>query len=221
MAIDLIIVGDSHGRALSEGARRLGLNVREVTFSGNYWHNGRFQYRRYGFRVVRVGQAQQQLADLQQELGVADIMTAGLPVLTTMGFHLGRLVPPIGWYGHSSNPDDLETDPGARFLSADFLCDYVDFYRAKHLQCASRMSRAGKLIVVAPPVLFERPNYAIVRDHIKQRLIEAGVELYEPMENLPCIDGVLAPELVAPDGTHGNGDYGRLVVEGMQTQGLL
>ncbi|MBL4916927.1 hypothetical protein [Szabonella alba] len=221
MGIDLIILGDSHSRALAEGARNLGLNIRDVTFSGALWHSGRFRYGKSGLVLGAVGTANAAMASLQKELGLSDILKAGIPVLTTMGFHLGRLVPPFGWHNHCAEAGDLHQYGQALHASAGFLHDYVDAFRAKHLKVLRQLSKSRTLIVVAPPVTFSRANYSVFRDHIKQRLIGAGVTLFDPMEDLAGGDGVLPADLIASDGTHANSLYGARVIEALQRRAMI
>lgn len=221
MSIDLIILSDSHGRAIADGARNLGLNIREVTFSGNLWHECRFRYGSAGFSLGRVGPSRQSMADLVAELGVADIMRAGVPVLTTMGFHLGRLVPPFGWHGHVASTEALYENEGALFVSPDFLHQYIDMFRRKHFRFMHQMSRNGKLIVLPPPLIQTRLNYHVFREHIKQRVIAAGIPLFDPMDELAGKDGVLPASLAASDGTHANASYGEKVIKAMKRAKLL
>lgn len=221
MPIDLIILSDSHGRALAAGAREHGLDIRAIAFSGSAWHEGRFKCKNEGFEPRHVPFARKRMAELREEVGVSDVMTLGIPVLSTIGFHLGRLVPPFGWYGHRVGQDWQRADDRHSMASSALLADYVSFHRTFHFDVAQRMARTGDLMIVAPPVVHTAPNYAAFRAHIINRLTERGLRVFDPMEALAGPNGVLPEELIADDRNHGTEAYGYHVIGALIDSGWL
>lgn len=221
MKIDAIIISDSHGRAIENGAKMLGLNVRSVTFSGGYWHKGRFRYNEKGFIPPRDKMARQSMAKLQEELGVEDVIQVGIPVISTIGFHLGQLVPPFGWNGHIACAGELSQDDAFLFASQDFVVEFIDAFRQKHFKMARLMNRRGNLIVLPPPVTFIRPNYSTFRTIIKERMKSMGIVVFDPVECLAGENGVLPSQFISGDGVHASDDYGIKVIEELKNLGLI
>lgn len=221
MSIDLIVLSDSHGRAISEGAKAFGLNTRELSFSGNGWHTGRFRCGKNGFFPVANKQRRRVMTELQDELGEKNVMKAGIPVVSTIGFNLGRLVPPFGYRGHRALHDDVIDDEELLFVSDDFIEDYITAFRAKHFATARKMSKAGNLIIIPPPIFLERANFRVFREKIKNRLRTVGATVFDPMDELADSNGLLSEVFDAGDQEHANGAYGQEVVKCLQNNDLI
>lgn len=221
MTIDLIVISDSHGRALAEGAANLGLEVRAVTSSGTHWHRGNFNFTRNGFQLTKSKRAQSQARLLRNEILEKGLSTKTIPTLSTIGFHLGQLVPPFGWYGHRALPEQFQENVDTRFASDAFLAEYIQTFRRRHFVVARKMARSGRITVVPPPVTFRRANYAAFRSHIVRHYQDIGVPLYDPVVELTGSDDVLPDKFVAKDGVHANAKYGEQAIKQLQASGFF
>ncbi|WP_341366588.1 hypothetical protein [Yoonia sp. BS5-3] len=221
MTIDLVVISDSHGRAIANGAAQLGLEVRTVTYSGALWHRGKFRFTRNGFQPTRSKAPQRQMRELHEELKQKDLSLRAIPTISTIGFHLGQLVPPFGWYGHRALPEEFEEKADAKFTSDAFLHEYVQTYRRKHFEIAKKMHQYGRFMVIPSPVTFRRANYAAFRAHIVDQFHTRGISLYDPVEDLAQPDGILGDKFIAKDGVHANAEYGAQVVRLLKQKGFL
>lgn len=216
-----MILGDSHSIALRAGAALLGLRAEALHFSGSQWHDGNFAYGENGFepRGVRVGMLQ--LRDLRARLGVTDVFAIGVPVISTLGFHLGRLVPPFGWAGHRIDTDAATPEEVGLNASVALAADYAAHYRARHIRVARRLARAAPLVLVAPPPAFDRPNYTAFRDILIRQMTAAGLTVYDPKDDLLPDGGTLPAELLMPDGVHATPECGAMILTAMRDRGLV
>jgi hypothetical protein len=221
MKIDIIIISCSHGRALAEGASNMGYNVGSVSYSGSHWHQGHFNFTKSGFRPLKARSAVNAMQKLQADIGYEDIGKSKIPIISTIGYHLGRLVPPYGWYGHSTSERHFDEQDDLAVTSDVFLRDYVFEFRKKHFFTAKKMAAAGPFVVIPPPITFDRSNYDAFRVHISGRLIENGVTVFDPMAKLADPGHMLPDDLVADDGVHANGKYGEKVVKMLQDEKFL
>ncbi len=220
MTPELLILGDSHSIALKEGADLLGIRAEALHFSGSQWHDLKFSYGTHGFEPRGVRAGVQQMRALREKLGVTDVFGMGIPVISTLGFHLGRLVPPFGWNDHRVFEPGKPMDSGL-IASTRFAEDYVALYRARHIRTARRLARNAKLVIVAPPPAFDRPNYDAIRGIVTRQLQAAGVTVYDPKDDLLPKGGTLPAELLMPDGVHATAECGAMILQAMAERGLL
>lgn len=218
---DVLVIGDSHSNALAEGCLAHGLRVEMLRLSGNLWHAGRVvPNREHGIWTRGLRAMQADILALRDRLGGRRVLSPDVPVIGSFGFHLGRLVPMLGYAGHRAEPDRFLAEPEALFLSRSFVEAYVDSHRGPLLRLAQRMARECPLTVVVPPRVALLPNNAPVIAAIRGRMEAAGVRVFDPAPAL-CGDGALDPSYLLPDGTHGNADYGKAVVSRMLDAGLI
>jgi hypothetical protein len=152
---ELLIIGDSHARALKDGADALGLKSFLVAISGNVWHTGLVVAHPHRGMVVRkLRQPNAEMGKLCEIMGIADVTRTGLPVLASIGYHLGRLVPSLSWNGHRTFQAGAKLEPDTHFMSAAFVRDYVDAARGPVFKILEKLAANGPLTVVAPPVPF-------------------------------------------------------------------
>lgn len=214
---DFLILGDSHAIALTNGAEKLGYRVGTLQFSGAGWHDRRFVIGSNGIEVKGVPAASKSLAALREALGIEDVFGSGLPVLSTVGFHLGRLVPPLSWNKHRAYVPGESYAPEEKVISSAFLQDYVMDARARHFRLARRLQRMDvPLTIIAPPRTEDRRNFEPVRQLIIDQYREIGVNVYDPQEDI--VDpktGLLPKALMEDDGQHGTTDYGAQVIENL------
>jgi len=210
----VLIIGDSHSRALLDGAAALGVKAFGVTVSGNVWHSGLVvAHRRLGMMVRRVRKPNEQLEELRAITGIQDVTKSGVPVLGSFGYHLGRLVPPLSWGGHRADDAELAQVDDGLFLSDAFVRDYIRAARAPVFGLLGSFAKAGSITVVAPPVPFNQPNNATARNIITEEIRALNIPVIDPMVSLAADDGTLRSDMLAEDGRHGNTEYGRLVVQ--------
>lgn len=221
MKPDVLIIGDSHAKALQNGCEALGLNVMHAGFSGRNWHEGNITHDPETGLWMRRAWAQKKFAEMREQLGTDTLARPGVPVLFSVGFHLGRLVPPFGWNGHVALPDGPARSKDRLSVSRGFVEDYVDAYRAKHFKLIREFAQSADLTVIAPPHSFERENYAAFREVVSERIRACGADLFDSKDNFAGQSGVLPESLLEPDGIHGNTDYGIRVIEALLDRGLL
>ena len=215
---DLLVLGDSHSASLLAGARLLGLAADGLTFSGAAWHEARFAATRAGFEPRNAPAVRQQMDALRKRTGVTDVFASGPPVISTMGYHLGRLVPPFGWNGHVVPARD---DDDAPTVSQAFLDAYVRHHREPHLRLARRLAARTRVVIVAPPPAFLRPSYQAFRDTVTGLFRAAGLTVHDPAADMTGAGGVLDSAYLQEDGIHGTAEYGAAVLRTVMQRGLL
>lgn len=217
----LVFVGDSHAAALLAGATALGLDADGVSWSGSAWHDGKFALTETGLEPRGLPAPLKAMAGLRARLAKDTETDKGQIVVTTLGFHLGRLVPPFGWNGHqafsSGEPRPAETDT----VSQAFLRDYVQHFRARHLRVARRWSRMVNLVIVAPPPAFSRPSYMAFRDELLFLCHQARLTVFDPSTEFQHEGGIVPAVLLEADGVHGMTEYGARVMEAMVRNRVL
>ncbi len=217
---DLLIVGDSHSVAIKAGCDANGLDAALLSFSGNHWHAGNVVLHREHGLWVRGDAMQDRIRAVRARLGGTGVLRPDLPVLASVGFHLGRLVPPFGFRGHVTRKADFNADGESIFASSGLVTAYAEAFRSNHIRFLRRMARHAPVTIVAPPPLYDQPNYAAFCDAISGMIRAAGLTFYDPREDWG--DGApLGQEFLAEDGVHGNADYGRLLVGHMIDRGLI
>jgi len=218
MTPDILFLGDSHTIALRKGAEMRELATDGLHWSGAAWHSAKFKLTEHGPAPVGAPGARDAFDDFAARMGP---WVAQTTTVTTLGFHLGRLVPPFGWMDHKATKrgEDLPTDaPG---VSRAFLRDYIWRHRVRHIRTAKKWAAQTKLIVVAPPVTFDRPSYGAFREEIIAQLQFAGVTVFDPAQEFPETHGILPDHLQEDDGLHGTADYGAQIIDAMARDGLL
>jgi hypothetical protein len=218
---DLLIVGDSHTAALKAGCDAHGLRAEVLGFSGNLWHAGHVVLHRTHGLWVRGAAMQARLKAVQEALGGGSLLRPDLPVLASVGFHLGRLVPPFGFRKHVSSAAEFEAEDGPLFASSALIADYAEHFRRPHIRLLIRMARQAPVTAVAPPHFYAAPNYRAFYDYLVRAIRGAGVTLYDAREDWGQDGAPLDPQYVAADGVHGNEAYSAKVVGHMLDRGLV
>ena len=217
---DLLILGDSHSTALAEGCAAHGIRAEVLGFSGNLWHAGHVALHRTQGLRVRGAAMQARLMAMRDRLGGGPILRPDLPVLASVGFHLGRLVPPFGFHGHVAGAGEFEAGEDRLFASSALVAAYVAAFRAPHVRMLARMARLAPLAAVAPPPFYTAPNYPAIYEEVVRAIRAAGVALYDPRDDWGG-EAPLDPAWLAPDGVHGNAAYGASVIGHMIDRGLI
>lgn len=219
---DVIVLGDSHSNALAEGCAAHGLDVEMIRFSGNFWHQRRVVlHPDHGVWIANPKGLQQQVLDLNARLGGKSLLEAGVPIIGSFGFHLGRFVPVFTVEGHVTTAAEFAANPEAQFVSQAYVEQYVIGMRAYHIRLARRIERMAPLVMVAPPFAQDEPNMRTFFDAILTRMRTFGLTVHDPNSELPQAGPVLDPAYLLDDRTHGNTRYGTEVIGQMLAKGLL
>jgi hypothetical protein len=219
---DLLVIGDSHSNALVEGCVAHGLRVEMLRFSGNLWHAGRIVlHEEHGLWVTGSRGLQRQVLELRGRLGGRSVLSPDVPVMATLGFHLGRLVPPFGLHGHTTDVSHFESNPEALYASHALLDAYLGAHRGALIRLARQMSRQTRAVFVAPPHFAERPNYRSFLTGLVRRMRALRLNVHNPNETLAPTGSVVRSDYLTGDGNHGNGAYGTAVIAEMLEKGLI
>lgn len=228
-----ILVGDSHVLALQQGCEALGIPVAMLKSGGIHWNAGKirvFAPRRR--RTPVMPKLESAVRALERQLSVTDVFDSGLPVIASVGFHVGHLARGFGGAGHVAGrpPAGLsveETD-GCLFASQAVLEAFVNARRARHFKLLSHIAGKCRLTVVLPPrapknegkIRF-RHNIEALTSCIAGRLTRMGLEVYDPNAEFAGDGAPLPWSLVNEDGFHGTPEYGLRVVERLVARGAL
>ena len=219
---DALVLGDSHSNALHEGCLAHGLKTEMIRFSGNFWHQRRVMlHPEHGVWIKNAAALQAQVHEVRARLGVRSLLTPDVPVIGSLGFHLGRFVPSVGTRGHVSSRAHFVEDPAALHMSSAFVEEYAALARAIHIRMARRIDRQTRLVIVAPPLAQDRPNMRAFFDAILNRMRAFGLTVYDPNADLKTSGRALHPSYLAEDGTHGNAKYGAEVIGNLLSKGLI
>lgn len=212
MRPDLLIVGDSHTAALQEAAVARGLQSSMLYISGNFWHENRMRpHPTMGLSSQNRRGLNLRIAAFSKEIG-GSVFPKDIPVLASIGYHLGRLVPPFARYGHSPAPIHAAGDEGALFVSDAFLTGYIFHHRNSLFRLLRLAGQNANLLVVAPPMIQTDPVALHVAGRITRILRDHGIAVFDPREEPDWADRPLPEALRAPDGVHGNAAYGEEVL---------
>lgn len=218
---DLLFFGDSHTIALEEGAQALGLNTASLNFGGSAWADGKFGWNEEGFNPRASVQGRRAIEALRERFGVQDVFSLGIPVVTTAGFHLGRLIRPFDWHDHQVMGATDRSFASGLVVSDAMIEDYVVHYRAAHLRLLKRIGRSAKLVAIAPPELTPERNFWQVRDVVIRLMKRAGIEVFDPIEVLYGTREMLPAELIIDDGAHASAEYGTMAMRALRESGWL
>lgn len=218
---DLLILGDSHTAALKSGCDAHGLTAEVLGFSGNFWHAGYIQLNRSQQLRVRGAAMQARVKAAEDSLGGGSVLRSDLPVLASVGFHLGRLVPPFGFRNHVADKEAFEAEEDRLFASSALVADYAQHFRGGHLRFLRRLSRLVPLTVVAPPHFYTAQNYAAFYGYLAEAIRETGMRFCDPRDAWGGGTAPLGQEFLSADGVHGNEAYGERIVGHMLENGML
>ncbi len=217
---DLILLGDSHTGALHQAAVARGMDARLLYINGNFWHENRMRWHpRMGIGAKYRPRLQRQIRDLAQSLG-GTVFPADTPVLASIGYHLGRLVPRLARLGHTPDPLHAETDDRL-FLSQAFLDAYILSQRGNLIDLLASAARVAPVVVIAPPMIQTDPVALYVANRITEVLMARGVRVFDPRREPDWAGQPLPEALRAPDQVHGNAAYGEAVLARLFDRGLL
>jgi hypothetical protein len=221
MQPDLVIVGDSHTAALHEGAIAGGLRSELLYISGNHWHeNKMLRHQTQGLAAPYRPGLNRIIAAFAKKVG-GTVFPADIPVLASIGYHLGRLSPMLKRTGHSPDAEEVAEDESLLFLSEAFLTSYIFSHRDSLFRVLRFARQKSEMIVVAPPIIRADPVSLHLAARITSILRANGIQVFDPREEADWSGKSLPEHFRAPDMVHGNADYGAEVLARIFDRGLL
>lgn len=218
--LDAMILGDSHAVALKAGCDKLGLRTGILSISGNLWHAGFVRFHRRKGMVGRAT-AQRRINEFKQNQRFEIVPPSGLPVIATLGFHLGRVVPMFALDGHRTDEAEFQADPAHQYVSRGMLRAYINAFRRQHIEFLTRLAQMTPTLVVAPPFFWQAGNAADFTTEILAMMSEAGLATLNPCAELYGAGVALPEEYRTADGIHGNAEYGAQAVDLVLRSGFL
>ena len=221
MKPEFIIIGDSHTKALKDGFDALGIQTEIMQHSGDTYHRNMIRMNYHGKFFSKKKYIMRQFSAMAEKLGMDSLADGTIPVVASIGYHLGRLIPPLWWNDHVLYNDGAKMKPGQMVMSQDFLETYIGQSRVGHFRLIKRMSRHADLTIIAPPPFDDRYAMRAATKYISGRIKSLNVNVYDARQDL-CQNGKpFLAKLIHTDGVHGNKKYGKLVVESLLNQGLI
>ncbi|WP_435257856.1 hypothetical protein ACSBLW_17380 [Thioclava sp. FR2] len=212
MRPDLLIIGDSHTAALQEAAIARGLRSEMLYISGNFWHENKMRpHPDYGLTTPHRRGLNRRIAEFSQTVE-GSAFPKDIPVLASIGYHLGRLVPLFSRHGHSPDPSHAAVTEEALFVSDAFLVAYIFSHRNSLFRLLRLGGLDANLLVIAPPMIQTDPVALYFAARITRILRDHGIAVFDPREEPDWADQPLPENLRAPDGVHGNEAYGAEVL---------
>lgn len=218
---DLLIIGDSHTAALQEAAAARGLRSEMLYISGNFWHENQMRpHRAQGISQPHRRGLNRKIIAFNAQTG-GSVFRRDIPVIASIGYHLGRLVPLFARHGHTPDTDHFAENDGLLFVSDDFLLSYILHHRDSLFRLLRFGAQYAKLTVVAPPMIQTDPVALYIGRRITTALRKQGLTVFDPRDEADWADRPLPEALRAPDGVHGNAAYGAEVLDRLSLRGLL
>ncbi|PIE14454.1 MAG: hypothetical protein CSA70_01480 [Rhodobacterales bacterium] len=217
----LLIVGDSHTRALQAGCDEKGIRNQTLTLSGTAWFEADVQYHDdSGLCSSRRKWVAEAAEKMGARVGHKNPFKAGLPVLISC-MNLGRMLAAYRWRGHQY-VDDM-TDPRTELpLSRGMMAAYVEEQVARPLALIRELKTKGTSLSVVAPPNFTGQKQAIFATNAFARAVRAlDVPCFNPWDHLPKGATMLPKEHAHRDGSHGNEVYGRWVIDHLVDSGAV
>ncbi|MBK1636324.1 hypothetical protein [Rhodovulum adriaticum] len=229
----LILVGDSHVKALHAGCMAHGIPAAMLKSGGIHWNAGKirvFAPRRARSPVLPA--LTPDIRTLEQTLGHSDIFDSGLPVIASVGFHCGHLARAFGAEGHIAWPPPEDLSDAERqeslFASGALVAAFVENQRAPHFALLKYIARKCPLTVILPPrapknahkIRF-RHNIDVLTATIAERMRDMGLAVYDPNAEFAGPGELLPWDWVEEDGFHGTTAYGTEVIGRLVSRGAL
>lgn len=221
MRPELLIVGDSHTAALQEAAIARGMRSEMLYISGNFWHENKMRpHPTQGLAIPHRRGLNRKVAEFAESVG-GTVFPKDLPVLASIGYHLGRLVPRFARNGHTPDPNHALADEDLLFVSDAFLTAYIFHHRNSLYRLLRLAGQNANLLVIAPPMVQADPVALYFAARITRILREHGITVFDPREEPDWADRPLPEQLRAPDGVHGNAAYGEEVLSRIFGRNLI
>ena len=205
----LIVVGDSHARALALGATALGYDTLSYATSAAVWRDGVVRLRADGTLASERPRARANIAAFSKEVGAENPLTSGAPVVASVGYHASQFqtdmrMAKLGLTAASSKS-------AQSLLSPAFLAAWLKEARDEALEGLATIAAAAPLVVVTPPMFQPNPLLAALNEALSALIRAHGLPLYDPNTALAGKDGTLPHKFAHDDAKHGNAAFGTAV----------
>ena len=205
----LIVVGDSHARALALGATASGYETLTYANSAAAWRDGVVRLQSDGTLASDRFRARQKIESFAEEVGTTPPLTSGAPVVASIGHHASQFLTEmrIKKLGLTTVP----TRSAETLLSPAFLTAWLEDARRDALDGLAAIAASAPLVVVTPPAFDRNPLLLALTDALNSLIRAHGLPLYDPNETLADNDGTLPAKFAHEDGKHGNTIFGEAV----------
>lgn len=222
MPIDVLIVGDSHSRALQSGCDQLGLRTCVLTLSGTVWFEADLEYDpEAGLKSRKRKWVNENLGALSEKVGHSNFFLAGVPVLLSC-MNMGRLSNVSRQAGHRYFADFDPAGDNLLPMSEAATQEYFRHQLRRQAEFLHQLGQSGSdTVVLTPPNLTQRTQPAAISRVYAEIVREAGLTCFDPHEHLPKGTVTLPDKFRHADNRHGNELYGKWVVDKLMEQGLL
>lgn len=215
----LIVVGDSHARALTLGASALGYDTLAYATSAAAWRDGVVKLRSDGTLASERPRAQARITAFTNTSGTGNPLTSGAPVVASLGYHASQFQTDMRMarLGLTS----AASKSARTLLSPAFLAAWLQEARSEALEGLATIAAAAPLVVVTPPMFQPNPLLAALNEALSTLIRARGLPLYDPNEALAGTDGTLPRKFAHEDAKHGNAAFGTAVFEDLLRLKLL
>ncbi len=218
---DLLIIGDSHARAIANGAAALGLDVASYANSAGAWRDGAVKLSKVGSFASPRPRARMNIKSFEDAAGGKAPLFSGAPVIASLVFDVPQFVSDFRWHKLGSY---LTEDHGAkheRLMSSRFTRAYLREQRREMLEGLKVIATKAPLLIVVPPVFRTWPLQRALKAELSQLVKDAGLALYDPNEHFADDKGLIPDSYKHEDGQHGNPAFGEAVLSDILKKGLL
>ncbi|WP_438991944.1 hypothetical protein [Lentibacter sp.] len=215
----VIVVGDSHARALALGATALGYECLSFATSAAAWRDGVMRLAADGTLTSERFRARQKIESFQQEAAHPNPLLSGTPVIASIGYHSSQFLTEMRMkkLGLSHVPSkSAETQ-----LSPAFLAAWLAEARAEALDGLATIAAQAPLVVVTPPQFEAKPLLTALNDALSQLIRARGLPLYDPNSDMADNTGALPATFAHEDGKHGSESFGVEVLKNLARQTLI
>lgn len=215
----LIVVGDSHARALALGATALGYDCISFATSAAAWRDGVMRLQADGTLTTERFRARQKIESFAAEVGSESPLTSGTPVVASIGYHASQFLTEmrLNKLGLTSVP----SKSAESLLSPAFLAAWLEDARGVALDGLATIAAQSPLAVVTPPAFEQNPLLTALNDALSQLIRARGLPLYDPNTELADKTGALPAKFAHEDGKHGNEAFGEAVLKTLARQKLI
>ncbi len=198
-----------------------GLRSELLYISGNHWHENRMlRHQTQGLAAPYRPGLNRSIAAFAKKVG-GSVFPSEIPVLASIGYHLGRLAPMLKRTGHSPDAEEVVQNESLLFLSDAFLTSYIFAHRDALFRVLRHARHKADLIVVAPPIIRSDPVSLHLATRITSILRANGIRVFDPREQADWAGKPLPGHFLGPDKVHGNAAYGAEVLARIIDQGLI